>query len=53
MAGIPKTTRNKKPEPCKNCGEDVWNPYTGSCDECHAKVYAEFVKAMGWEDDSS
>lgn len=49
MAGIPKgPERRKKPEPCKSCGADVWNPYMGSCDECHAEVYAEFVKAMGW-----
>jgi hypothetical protein len=51
MAKIQKPERSRKPEPCKSCGDDVWNPYTGSCDACHAKVYAVFVEAMGWDDE--
>lgn len=51
MAGVKKPARNSKPVPCKGCGADVWNPYVGSCGDCLAVAYEEFVKAMGWNDE--
>jgi hypothetical protein len=45
----PLDLRHPLPE-CKvdGCENLVPTPYTGSCVQCHNRVYEAFLKAMGW-----
>lgn len=48
MAGMKVILIRERPEPCPECGADVFTVYARECAPCRAIKYLNFRYAMAW-----
>lgn len=45
------TKTRETPEPCNECGTPVYQAFAFLCQPCDKRLYLEFAKVMGYDDE--